>query len=105
MPRSVVCLGVPVDLEERTYTLQNGDRAGEEQTSLSFHLLHDLTAVSGSVQFETANERVIEQIKKASDERQAVTVVASGQAVRSEKTNDYGRPRDWVKLKALAVVL
>lgn len=103
MPRSVACVGIPVHLEEKTFTLKNGEHAGEEMTSLNFHLLHPLTAATGSTLFETRSAQVIRAIRLAHEEVVEVVVVATPDAVRSDKTDDKGRPRDWVKLRALAV--
>jgi len=103
MPRSVVCLGIPVDLEEDTYTLKNGDRAGQEETELRFHLLHPLSAATGSALFFTKSTAVIEAVKAAAALGTQVHVVAAPKPIRSEKVDKYDRPQDWVKLQALAV--
>lgn len=103
MPRAVVCVGVPVDLEEQTFTLKNGDHAGEERTELSFHLLNPLTQVGGSMLFSTKSTHVMDSIKDANANGVSVQVVASADPIRSDKEDQYGRPKDWVKMRALAV--
>lgn len=76
MPRGIVCIGVPVDLEEQTYTLQNGDHAGEERTTLRFKLDHPSTRVIGSSEFEAKSEANIKAVQVAFAEGRAVEVVA-----------------------------
>lgn len=103
MPRSVVCVGIPVDIEEREYELKNGKRAGQMQKEISFHLHNPLTAALGSTLFYTKSDAVMESVMDAFNVGVQVNIVATPTVVRSDQEDDYGRPRDWVKLQALAV--
>lgn len=98
-----VVVGIPQDLEEKKYTLKNGDKAGEEVTELSFTLYHPLTAVSGSQIIETKSERIMKVVREAADESLELQVVVRPKSIRTDRLDRYGRPDDWVKLVAVGL--
>lgn len=104
MARGVVCIGVPVDLVEQKYILQNGDHKGEERLTLRFRLDHPSTRVIGSVDLEAKSEANIKAVSEAFADSRSVEVVAQPKVIRSDKTDDYGRHRDFAVLIAASVV-
>lgn len=101
MARAVVLVGTPVDLEMRSFTYKNGEKAGEDAQVLGFRLQHSATALAGTVSCETRDESVMSEISAAHEGRYAVQVVAVPRAVRYERD---GAPADWVKMNVRGVV-
>lgn len=102
--RAIVCVGVPANLEVIEFEYKNGDRKGETGHKLEFNLDNPATQLVGSLRFETNSDQTQAAVQAAFDEARKIEVVASPTVIRSEKTNDYGRPLDWVKMTARAVL-
>lgn len=102
MPRALVSVGVPVDLEEQEFEYKNGDKAGQQGRSLSFKLNHPSTAMAGSVLFEARDQVVMDEIAKASASQVSVQVVGTPRSIRRETADGI---RDWVKISARAVLV
>jgi len=96
-----VCVGVPSNLETREFEYKKGDKAGTAGEALSFVLAHPATSMSGSVQCETRNESLIEDLRKAHEAGDFIEVTCVPDVVNY--TRD-GEERHFFKLRAVAIV-
>jgi len=101
MPRGVVVIGVPANLETREFEFKKGDRAGEQGVSLSFVLAHPATSMSGAVQMETRNPALIEEVQAAFGRGESVQIAAVPDVVKYDKD---GEERHFFKMRAVAIV-
>lgn len=97
MPRAVVCVGVPAQIEPSTW--ENNE--GKTITQIRFVLRHPALAVSGALQFEATQADVIDQIESAAAAERSVEIAAVPRRVDYEKD---GEQKHFFKLKALGVV-
>lgn len=97
---AAVVVGRPVDLEQRTFQLKSGPRAGEMVESLSFRLAHASTALGYPTRFEVVGEPMRSEVERAHAAGEMLECVVDLVPIRSQSEDG----RDWVKGNVRAVI-
>lgn len=100
MARCCVVSGVPEALEDNAFTYKQGEKKGQEASSLRFRLRHDLTELVGGCSCETFKDEVAAKVRVAFDAGESIVCVAEPRSVRWEKDGEIA---DFVTLRVRAV--
>lgn len=102
MPRALVAVGCPSNLEDNEFEYGSGDKKGTKGFSLRFVLGHQMTAMSGSVQCEASDEQVIARIREAHANGEVVECACIPRGV-AYKDKTTGKDEMFYKLHVRAV--